>query len=89
MVHIQIQLITAMTQEPISLSLFFPAYNEEENITNTVERAVSVVEDSPRIANYEIIIINDGSSDATGAISDQLARKHAHVRVVHHDGNKG
>jgi putative flippase GtrA len=78
-----------MTHEPITLSLFFPAYNEEENLTTTIERAVSVVEDSPRISEYEIIIIDDGSADATGAIADQLARKYPHVRVIHHETNKG
>src|SRR5262245_23877693 len=46
---------------PITLSVFFPAYNEEKNIAEAIERTVAVVEDSPFIRDYEIIIINDGS----------------------------
>jgi len=51
--------------EPVSLTIFFPAYNEQENLASAVEDALRVAEDSPYIGDYEIIIINDGSTDAT------------------------
>ncbi len=71
----------------LSISVFFPAYNEEKNITKTVELAHDVL---ARISqNYEIIIVNDGSKDATGTIANNLALKNARVRVVHHDKNLG
>ncbi|HEY1074533.1 MAG TPA: bifunctional glycosyltransferase family 2/GtrA family protein [Patescibacteria group bacterium] len=71
----------------LSLSVFFPAYNEETNIESSVSRAREVLQQITSL--YEIIIINDGSSDATGAIADRLAKKYPNVRVVHHPGNRG
>lgn len=65
-----------------SLSVFFPAYNEEKNITQTVEKALKVLEDL-KIPKYEVLVINDGSKDKTGEISDSLAKKYSQVKVVH------
>ena len=50
-----------------NLSVFFPAFNEAENIEKTVLNAASVLEKLK--IPYEIIVINDGSSDATGQIN--------------------
>ena len=70
-----------------SLSVFFPAYNEENNISDTVDKALKVL---PQIAKkYEIIIVNDGSKDKTGEIADKLSRQHKEVRVIHHEKNRG
>lgn len=69
-----------------SLSVFFPAYNEEANIENTVNKAKSVLE---KVANsWEIIIIDDGSSDKTPEIADSLA-KVSNIKVVHNKPNRG
>lgn len=69
------------------LSLFFPMYNEEGNVERAVGSALAVL---PRIAaHYEVIVVDDGSRDRTGAIADRLAIEHAQVRVVHHQGNRG
>jgi cellulose synthase/poly-beta-1,6-N-acetylglucosamine synthase-like glycosyltransferase len=38
--------------------------------------------------DYEIIIVNDGSADATAEIADELARTYPHVRVIHHPTNR-
>jgi glycosyltransferase involved in cell wall biosynthesis len=66
-----------MKKSNISLSIFFPAYNEEENITTTVREAGMVAQ---TITNdYEIIIVNDGSADRTGEIADTLAREDHHI----------
>jgi len=68
------------------VSLFFPAYNEEGNIENVVKDALAAFQktDIP----FEIIIVNDGSRDKTGEISDKLAKKYKQVRAIHHEFNK-
>ncbi len=66
-----------------SLSVFFPAFNEEENIKNTVEKAVQVLKKLN--LKWEVIVIDDGSKDKTGQIADQLAEKYPEVRVVHQE----
>ena len=76
-------------QKPISLSIFFPAYNEEANIARAVRKAHEVARESPFIREYEIIIINDGSNDQTGAIAEELEKRSSKVRVIHHSENQG
>ncbi len=72
---------------PGSFSLVLPAHNEEANILLVVERALDVL---PRFTSeFEIIIVNDGSRDATGRIADELAAADSRVRVVHHRHNRG
>jgi glycosyltransferase involved in cell wall biosynthesis len=69
------------------LSFFFPALNEEDNVAPIVEEALSVL---PRFADdLEITVVDDGSSDRTGAIADELARKDPRVRVIHHGTRRG
>ncbi|MDB5224759.1 MAG: hypothetical protein JWO43_381 [Candidatus Adlerbacteria bacterium] len=77
------------SMKPISLSIFFPTYNEEENITETVERTIDVVEKSPYVGDYEILVINDGSTDHTLDVAQRLAAKYPQVRVVDHGKNRG
>lgn len=68
------------------LSLFFPAYNEAGNIEEAVKQALVIL---PKIASkFEIIIVNDGSHDATLPIARRLAKTYTHVRVVS-QSNKG
>lgn len=74
---------------PITLSIFFPAYNEEENIREAVEKAVRVVGDSPYIRDYEIIVVDDGSTDNTRTIVNRLAERYPAVRLIAHPHNMG
>lgn len=71
-----------------SLSVFFPAYNEQANIKNTVEEAQAVLE-SLKLKNYEIIVVNDGSKDQTGEIVENLVKKNSHIKLITHNPNKG
>jgi glycosyltransferase involved in cell wall biosynthesis len=69
------------------LSFFFPALNEEDNVTPIVEEALAVL---PLFANdLEVTVVDDGSSDRTGAIADDLARNDPRVRVIHHGTRRG
>ena len=72
---------------PAGLSVFFPAYNDSGTIASMVIRAVQVA--AALTPDYEVIVVNDGSGDATGAIVDELARTYPRVRVVHHERNRG
>lgn len=74
-------------QKQLSLSVFFPAYNEEANIEATVRKADEVLR--ALTPTYEIIVVNDGSKDKTGEIADRLARENNKVKVVHHNPNQG
>lgn len=71
-----------------ALSYFFPAHNEEANLRPLVEEAMKVL---PGIADsWEIVVVNDGSRDATRSIADDLAKAHPGlVRAVHHTTNLG
>jgi glycosyltransferase involved in cell wall biosynthesis len=69
------------------ISVFFPAYNEEANIKDTVGKAIQVLDGIAE--KYEIIIVNDGSSDETGEVSAELAKKNKNIKVLTHSQNKG
>ena len=70
------------------LSYFFPAHNEEANLAGLVAEALETL---PSLAEtFEIVIVNDGSKDATGPMADELAAANPDVvRAVHHPVNQG
>jgi glycosyltransferase involved in cell wall biosynthesis len=69
------------------LSVFFPAYNDSGTIASLV---ITALQTARRLtSDFEVIIINDGSADATAAIADELARTYPEVKVVHHQRNRG
>ena len=74
------------TRQP-SLSMFFPAYNDGGTIASLVIRAVRAA--SRLTSDFEIIIVNDGSTDSTRDIADDLTRTYPQVRAVHHPRNRG
>ncbi|MGA2093709.1 MAG: glycosyltransferase family 2 protein [Sedimentisphaerales bacterium] len=72
---------------PISISVFFPCYNEQDNVKRVVEKAVEALVGMG--ADFEVIVVNDGSADETGKAADALAAADKRVRVVHHPHNIG
>ncbi len=69
------------------LSVFFPAYNDSGTIASMVMAAVQTAR--TLTPDFEVIVVNDGSADATPQIADELARIYPEVRVVHHAQNRG
>jgi glycosyltransferase involved in cell wall biosynthesis len=74
-----------MSEKP-EVSIFFPAFNEEGNIECSVQSAVSVL--SELCSDYEVLVVNDASTDRTGEIADNLAKNCPKVRVIHHPENR-
>ncbi len=71
----------------MELSVVFPAYNEEQNIRRTVSRSLDALRSL--FNKFEIIIINDVSTDETGSIAEALAAQYPEVRVLHNPTNVG
>jgi glycosyltransferase involved in cell wall biosynthesis len=70
-----------------SISVFFPAFNDEKTIADLVRTTLNILPDLTD--DFEVIIINDGSQDKTGEVLRDLAEKHGEVRVVEHETNQG
>src|SRR4051795_7388022 len=69
------------------LSIFFPAYNDSGTIASLV---IAARQTAARLTDdFEVIVVNDGSADATAQIVEELARTYPDVKVVHHAHNRG
>lgn len=76
-----------MSKKIDEISVFFPFYNEEANIKNTINVAQKTL--NKVAGKWEIIAVNDGSTDSTLKIANELAKKDSRIRVVNHKVNKG
>jgi glycosyltransferase involved in cell wall biosynthesis len=72
---------------PPGLSIFFPALNDSGTIASMVIRAVGTA--SRLTPDYEVFVVNDGSSDATPDIVEELARTYPQVRLITHPATRG
>lgn len=69
------------------LSIIIPVYNEAETVARLIER-VLVVELGD--VEREVVVVNDGSTDGTGEVLEQVARRWPRlVEIVHHEQNQG
>ena len=76
-----------MTDKVSQLSIFFPFWNEEGNIESVVKKAIPVAE---KVAHeWEIIMVDDGSSDKTLEIANKLAASNPNLIVAAHKKNRG
>lgn len=67
--------------EHLSLSIVIPAYNEEESLGYLLR---DTLQDLPKdVRDYEVIIVDDGSTDKTPILAGSFAKKNKHVRVIH------
>ncbi|PYN81537.1 MAG: hypothetical protein DMD96_09780 [Candidatus Rokuibacteriota bacterium] len=69
------------------ITVVIPARNEEGNLKGTVQTVVDALEGI--IADYEIVVVNDGSSDGTGALADRLAAEMPCVLALHNAPSRG
>ena len=70
-----------------SISAFFPAYNDAGTIPSMViaaDMTLRTITD-----DYEVIVVNDGSSDHTAAVLEELTHSYPRLKVVHHEKNRG
>ena len=70
-----------------SLSIVVPAFNEERSIIQCLEGILFICQSCP--GPYEIIVVNDGSSDKTEALAQEFAKKYPQIRVVSNQKNMG
>jgi cellulose synthase/poly-beta-1,6-N-acetylglucosamine synthase-like glycosyltransferase/4-amino-4-deoxy-L-arabinose transferase-like glycosyltransferase len=70
-----------------ALSLVLPAYNEEQVIARTVQACLAALD--RWCPHAELIVVDDGSRDHTGAILEDLAARERRLRVIHHEPNQG
>ena len=73
--------------ERTSITAFFPAYNDQHTIEGIVRTAA---EEMRKVTDdFEVLVVDDGSKDATGVILDKLATELPYLRVIHHPQNLG
>lgn len=78
---------SAVPQRRHSISAFFPCFNEQASVESLTRKTAAVLQ--TLTDDYEVIIVNDGSSDGTAEIADRLAREIPQVKAVHHPHNLG
>jgi len=76
-----------MPLNPASISVFLPAFNDEATIGELVSEALVLLKSLTK--DYEVIVINDGSTDSTASVLDELAIGSEHIRIIHHRSNLG
>src|SRR5688572_17559875 len=76
------------TKKVDSLSVFFPAFNDAPSLPALITNTFAVLRE--HVDDYELIVVNDGSSDSTGEVLARLAKEYSpHMRVVTHEKNRG
>jgi len=71
-----------------SISIVIPAYNEERRLPATLGAILDYL-GSCEWTRWEIVVVNDGSRDATAAVAAEFAAQHPGVRVLENPGNRG
>lgn len=79
----------AAPQGTVNLSIVVPAYNEAGNVEPVVNEILQTLSENPWVGPYEVVLVDDGSRDETGAIMDRVAKEHSQLTVAHHETNRG
>lgn len=78
-----------MAKEKPSISIIVPCYNEEDNLRGTIEAIKGALTSSKRFSSFEILVYNDCSTDGTGPLADEIAKREKGLRVIHNPKNMG
>ena len=70
----------------MKLSVVVPLHNEEENVDEVVKALLTALR---KLDDYEVVLVNDCSTDSTGALVQQWVRKDPRVKVIHRRGQPG
>jgi glycosyltransferase involved in cell wall biosynthesis len=76
-------------QNGFSISVILPVYNEEGNIGQVIEKSYNFLKKEKIIAQYEIIVVDDGSKDNTNKITQELLRDMPNLKLITHPKNFG
>ncbi len=76
-----------MSGRGLSISAFFPAYNDAESLRVLVPKMARILHELA--GDFEIIVVDDGSADDTPAVLAQFSREYSCLRVIRHDQNRG
>jgi glycosyltransferase involved in cell wall biosynthesis len=71
-----------------SISIVVPAYNEQARLPDTIRRIHDYLSGSDWVF-HEIVVVDDGSTDATVEVASAFAKENPHVRVLRNPGNRG
>jgi glycosyltransferase involved in cell wall biosynthesis len=69
-----------------SVSIFIPAYNEEKNIKDAIQNVGKAV--APHASEYEILVVDDGSTDSTADIVKEMMKKDTHIKLIQNSTNE-
>ena len=70
---------------PPSLTIVYPMFNEEETVEELLNETVAYL--SRHYPDYEVVVVDDASTDSTGAILDRMSAGNPRINVIHHAGN--
>ncbi|MFH1023581.1 MAG: glycosyltransferase family 2 protein [Planctomycetota bacterium] len=73
--------------DPLLLSVVIPAYNEEENLRVHAPRILEALR--RHAPGFEVLVVDDGSTDESAAVAESLAAAEPRVRVLRHGENRG
>ena len=74
---------------PVSLSVVVMAYNEEENLPHLLEALTAYLDAHPRVRAWEVVVVDDGSTDGTAGVVEEWSGRFEGVRLVRHPHNMG
>ena len=78
-----------LQEDFVDLSVVIPAFNEEYSISEVVRQSVQRLQQECGVNRYELLVVDDGSTDQTGHFCDELDRQYPTIHVFHHAERQG